>query len=102
MQSAGRFTGVNTTVLEYAVLGFAYNGHKHPSKKPPDHIPPPRHRYLFRTKQNAVPLLLLCGLLVTEVEMKCLVRDNPGCQMNLLQIIFPLRNCMLAWYILVF
>lgn len=103
MQNVGHFPGVHTAVLKYVALAFVYKGHKHPSKNPKStYTHPLPNRYLFRTKQNAFHLLLLCSLFVTEVEVQCLIRDNPGCQMNLFEIFFPLSNCILARYIPVF
>lgn len=71
-----------------------------PPKNPQSpQLPLPHHRDISRAKQNAVPVWLLCGLFITEVEMKCLIRDNPSCQMNLLEMVLPLYNCMLVdWW----
>lgn len=73
-----RFSGVECWTLhrsEHSCLwifrpGFAYKIHKQPPKNPQSpQFPLPHHRDVFRAKQTAGPVLLLCGLFITEVEM---------------------------------
>lgn len=61
----------------------------------------PKRTQLPPCLTREIPLLLLCGLFITEVKIKRLIRDNSGCQMNLFEI-SHLCNYMLAWCIYIF